>query len=281
MEAKKPTRRKITLRYPASGVGQPDERTPIRGLFYYIFDRSAHGRYNPSPTPDTRVSIITNRGAEDDSTERGYSSPHGRINGNTNMFLKSVINQKFQGQDVVNILCWSGSGATLDNAQIMTDYIQQAYQDNLSTFQVNEYTFDSITWYDAEAPLGTPGLNLLPTGGGHQGVSTQAGLPTTVALLLAFQSIVGPPWRGRAYLSGFATGNMEQNGRFASNVVAAAEGLGADLLALGATTGVIATHSIIGGDLNTPIQDRTAIVSNYIGRSNPVTQRRRRIGSGS
>lgn len=196
-------------------------------------------------------------------------------------FLKAVVNQKLQGQDVLNILCFSGSGAELVNAQILTDYIQQAYQDEFSVRQADEYSWDSITWYDAEAPSGTPGLNILPTGGGHVGVSTAAPLPNNVAGLLAFQSIVGPPWRGRMYVGGFTVDVMNQNGTLSPNTIQSLNTFGAKLAAIGATTGVVATHSIIGSNKALPIQDRTAIVSSYIGRAIPANQRRRTLNVGS
>ncbi len=196
-------------------------------------------------------------------------------------FLKTVINQKYYGQDVVNILCWSGSQATIANGQAITDELQQIFQDTLSTVQGTPYSFESVTCYDAEAPNGTPGVEFIPTGGGHVGVATGNPTPTQTAAILAFNTFDGPPHRGRIYIAGLTANLISSIGTWNSTALSALDALGAKLLTFAADTGIIASHVVIGNKPNILVADQTAGVNAYIARNVPATQRRRRIGVGS
>jgi len=203
------------------------------------------------------------------------------------MFLKTVINQKLHGQDVVNVLCWSGSGATLANGQAFADALRDIYLDTVSVQLAPSWSLQSVTVYDADAAPGTPGIDFIPALGPIVGTHPSPALPTQTSALLAFTSIVGPPWRGRMFFAGVNIGQVQADGLWGSGIIDQMTNFGTRLLTFGADTGIIATHSIIGADKAvapdppTPIADRTAIISGYTPRPIPSTQRRRKIGVGS
>ena len=91
-------------------------------------------------------------------------------------FLQVVANQKVLQQDVKNILCFAGSGATIANGQAIADALRDIYLDELTSELHPAWTLSSFTMYDLEAAVGTPGQTFVPTLGPIVGIA--AGNPT-------------------------------------------------------------------------------------------------------
>ena len=196
-------------------------------------------------------------------------------------FLKTVVNQRLQGNDVKNILCWLGSDAVVANGQAFADEIRDIYLDTIALQLASDWSLESITVYDAEAADGTPGITFVPTLGPIVGVAGSTSLPNQVAGLVSFNCIGGPPWRGRTYLGGLAVNNVGEDGLWTPACMTQLVNFGVRLSQFQLSSGLAVGHAVIRKTDGVPIEDTSALVSSYIARDIPATQRRRRIGVGS
>jgi len=196
-------------------------------------------------------------------------------------FLQVVVNQKLLNQDVKNILCFAGSGATIANGQAFADALRDIYLDELTGELHPSWSMESVTLYDFEAATGTPGQTFVPALGPIVGVASGNPLPTQVSALLRFRATDGPPWLGRAFFGGFALNTIDSQGVFNNDAVAAMQAWGDRLLSFSLDTGIAAAHVMIRGGRTNFIGDDVGTVTTYEPVAIPSTQRRRKIGVGS
>jgi hypothetical protein len=195
--------------------------------------------------------------------------------------VQVVLNQTLNGQQVRNVLHFFYSGAIdADGRQDIADYIRSsivASQHHQSC--VEDWSLDSVSIRDATT---TGPYALVPfTGGPLVGTAVGSETISQVAMLVTLiNSGLTPPTRGRIYLAGVQFANLVDGGTWPNSQLDRAETLANSWIS--DTTGDSETISLRIASRN---PDGTAnvlnVVDNIIVRSNPATQRRRRIGVGA
>lgn len=195
--------------------------------------------------------------------------------------LIAVVDQTWINEDAKNVLGVQVPTADVATLQAITDAIALAWDTEISSRLDNNWSLDRVTFYDADAAPGTPGLIFAPTLGPVVGQSLDTPVPKQACLYLSHTCEAGPPWRGRSYLAGCVTGDMTSSGRWDTPLITAANNLFAGLrtaipsASAGALLGVIRRP-----DANSPVSLFAPITAS-VARSNPGTQQRRRIGRGA
>lgn len=142
-----------------------------------------------------------------------------------------TIDQRWLGQNCLNITKWQFPTNTLQYLQDFTDALRASYSTNVGIDMTDDWAFEACTFRQMDGG-GPFTITLQPTAGELVGSNAVGSLPTTVALLVAtiFQ---GPkPNRGKIYFPGLAENNQENSnwgagtaGRFSTMVQEWADGL--------------------------------------------------------
>ena len=197
------------------------------------------------------------------------------------MGLTVVVNQQYNGQDVVNVLRYEGADAILSFSPEITDAIAQNYIDTVQDRLSAEWSMVSCTFYDTASPAGAPGKEEFPTQGTIVGTQTAAGLSNQTALLVSYIANDGPPFRGRLYHAGLANNQLVVGGVWGAGTISEFGLWATELLTLSGS-GLTDIRQVIEskGTATVPAGTR-ADITGFVVRDVPGTQRRRRIGVGS
>lgn len=197
------------------------------------------------------------------------------------MGLTVVVDQRYNGQAVKNVLRYGGNDAILAFGQEITDAIAQNYIDTVQNRMSSEWSFDSCTFYDTAGVPGTPGQIVIPTQGAVQGTGIEAGLANTTAMLVSYIANGGPPFRGRQYIAGLTQNQLVVGGLWGVGTIAEFTTWATELQTLSGSGLVDIFQEIESTKSNQVPAGTRAAVTGLVVRANPATQRRRRIGVGA
>lgn len=125
-----------------------------------------------------------------------------------------------------------------------------------------------------------PSQTVAPTAGPVVGLdASNAGLPNQIALVTSFYAPTQAPRRARTYLAGLTESHIGHPGTFGSSIVTAAEGFFTDVDSITVTGDTLLRVAVHWDTVNNVVDDWNRLET-FIVRTNPATQRRRRLGSG-
>lgn len=192
--------------------------------------------------------------------------------------FKAAVEQTQNLETMYNVLGFVFDSDDLTLLQSATDIIANAYQTHMVPTFTDNWTFEAVNWYDQEAPFGTPGIRLVPTGGTFTGGSAVDPMPRNVAGLLSLTCSFGPPHRGRVYFVGFHEGVNGPTGQPEATAITAMEDwatqLRTDIIGLGGNN----RWQVVRQRTTDTVPPETGLVTNWTGRSRWHTQRRRNNG---
>jgi len=191
------------------------------------------------------------------------------------MGLDVVVNQTLNGKAITNILRYDGQDAIISFAPEITDQIATVWAESVDNRLGPEWSLNSCTFYPSGAVPGTPGIEVVPTGGPMVGLNTDPCLPSNTALVVSLKCAGGPPFQGRLYLAGFGLSQAVTGGTWGAGTIAGAELLATGLLDL-AGSGLNDIFLVVesSGTDTVPAGTRAPVTS-FIARSKVGTQRRR------
>lgn len=143
--------------------------------------------------------------------------------------LIARLNQTWGGQVINNMLGYQMAVPTPANLDLISNHLMQEWFTRLGGALDDSYTFENITWYDADAAPGTPPIHIGGIGQTFVGGSAGHGLPKQSAILVSHSCVGGPPHRGRSYLAGFTENENASSGTVETATVTAVNGLFAAL----------------------------------------------------
>lgn len=191
--------------------------------------------------------------------------------------LLVVAKQLLVNQECRNTFWIGGNDAVMANAQAIIDALAAAWEDNLQAEFVDDWSLYAFDVYDKTIPS-VPGIEYIPTGGGLTGATSNQPLPAQIAGLVTFKAQVTPPNTNRKYLCGFQVGHMAA-GILNSTIVTKMEAWAADVLDIPTTTSLAITLEVVALNPDGTVNGSNPLEYALV-RSNPATQRRRRIGVG-
>lgn len=197
------------------------------------------------------------------------------------MGISVSVNQRYNGQDIVNVLRYDGADAILSFAPEITDAIVQGYIDNVLNRLSPEWSVVSCTFYDTDAPAGAPGLEVFPTQGTQIGSNGSVGVANQTALLVSYVANGGPPFRGRVYCGGLGSDQLVSGGLWGQGTQNGFSALATEFLTLPGS-GLVDIFQVLSSSGTPTVPEGTrAMITGFVIRAIPATQRRRRIGVGS
>lgn len=195
--------------------------------------------------------------------------------------LQVVLNQTLNGQQIRNVLHFFYTGPNdADGRQDVADFIRSSWvASDFDDSQINNWSLDSCSIRDANS-TGPYGLVSF-TGGPLVGkVTTDEAFSQVAMLATLINNGLTPPTRGRIYFGGVNNAGLLSGGLWSNTGLDRCEALVGSWLS--GLTGDAETLSLRIASRN---PDGTAdvlnVVDNVLVRSNPATQRRRRIGVGA
>lgn len=188
-----------------------------------------------------------------------------------------VVKQDVFGKEMINVMNWQLSLSTPAYLQSFTDSLAASYVSNVTIHLANDWSFNSVVFrqMDGGAPFTT---EFIPAGGAFAGVDGAEVLPTTVCLLVSTTFVGSRPNRGRIYFAGTTEGSQSNSGyssairtAFSNMVTSWGTGL--------AVSGGTAFLRIARTDFPLNLWPLDNPVDAAVARTNPATQRKRRLGS--
>lgn len=125
--------------------------------------------------------------------------------------LRVDVEQKFNDNDVINVLHFEGPGAILDNANALCTAIQAAYADELVSEFSDNWSLTGFTVYDMLSS-DRFGLPVAPAGLPLVGANAGRTMPPGSALMVRWIYTGPKPNRGRTYLCGWTTSAAGNDG---------------------------------------------------------------------
>ncbi len=188
-----------------------------------------------------------------------------------------TIKQTVLGRDMMNVTNWQLASNTAQYLQDFTDALRASFFNNVLNQVANDWTFRSLVFrqMDGGAPFT---VEVTPTLGDLIGLDGNEVLPTTVCMLVSTIYVGGRPNRGRCYFAGL-TEQAQANGTFDSAARTAWQNLVTGWATGMPVTGGTAFLRIARPNFTTNTWTLDNPVNTVIARTNPATQRKRRLGT--
>lgn len=192
-----------------------------------------------------------------------------------------VENQAWRAQEVVNVHHYTStsplSTSQLEEAAEALRDARVALDD--ATNLANDWSWRDITARRVDVG-GLPGLDYQAASGIYVGsVTATNATANQVAALVSFAANSVKPRRGRSYLAGIWSGQMQDSGLWTTGLVADMAVWAAAIMELTVTGDTLFKTAVtLAG--NPPLVTASNVLTEFVPRDNPATQRRRRIGSG-
>jgi hypothetical protein len=188
-----------------------------------------------------------------------------------------TYNQDLMGKEVLNVCNWQLADNTDTYIAAFVESLRASYATHVQAYLSDDWSLESFTLrqMDGGLPFTT---EVVPASGAIAGSATAGFLPSTVAMLVSTVYVGGRPNRGRVYFAGLTEQHQDNSAwsvattnAFRDLVQAWADGL---VVAGGNAFLRIARMDYPANNwaLNNP-------VNNVIARTNPASQRKRRLGS--
>jgi hypothetical protein len=192
-----------------------------------------------------------------------------------------TANQAFRNQEVKNVFYYQTTAALDDDQkQEVVDTMRNWWATLDGAIDlVNDYELLSATIRYMTLP-DYPGEVWVPTSGTFTGSTATPGIANQIALLISFKANTPKPRRARTYLTGFANTAITDAGFWTSSHITAAGVFGNASLSI-AVTGDTLQRVAVQLDPDDGSVALANDLTTVLVRSNPATQRRRRIGIGA
>lgn len=193
-----------------------------------------------------------------------------------------TVKQQMRSQEVRNVLYYQHADNLTDTQrQDAADAIRAAWAAfDTSVGLVNDWNLYAVNFRRVDV-ADLPGIDVVPTAGVLTGsTSASPGLANPTALLISFAAPTTSPRRARTYLAGMSTAQLQDSGFWPAAVVTAAGTLATALDSITVTGDTMLRVAVrfTGSPPAVTVSNR---LQTFIVRSNPATQRRRRIGIGA